>query len=496
MSTSAERTCLQTETDIYLQEVSHYQLVDSIPEAASLRAEERLAATAILDSRRSQHLQTGEVKDLPLPIDALSTAHKVLAAAHNYGEGSSEHISLSRGLELDCLRLVAEWYRKKKPEYFPPVRHIFDDSTQEFFSHGLSIRQMTENALTPIYNNREEEYRRVNEKVEDATPQILRGLGKIAIGEEAIRTISQCTDKAIQDYSEDVKTGSPHRGYNGYVPEIEKLMIRDIRLDTETNDRFEEQVGLPGIYITSDIIEETLRRRGLEVSQMGKSEVHGAQILAKDDLMDFVEALDEVASEQWCAEIYMGELVAKGFIKNYDNFRTEAQSRQANLRGLAKDIAVFVLDLAEDNVDRQKAPAIVEAYVKKLLLGLAKHDKKAAEQMFDKSTAEGLQKVAYLESTGQQEQAYELMQQVAKDAPGGGYCGAGSCGLESVETHSKEGKELVDKLRANLSDKIVRDKVRNCKCGRKGIIYAYNQNKVNKYCEHCKAFESKTSKVA
>ncbi len=471
-------------------EYESYLAVDTILEVAEARDKVRTQAWAMVHYRERQ-LAGGEEIVVPLVVDALSTAEKVIEA-----RGSQDYQEKLAGLELDCLRLVAEWYRKKRPEYFPQSRHFFDAETGDFYSHGLSIRQMTENALRPIDNDPEEVARRVNEKVENETPQILRKVGGFALQQMGIRTISECTDKAISDYQSDRAAGAPHRGYNGYVPEIEKVMIRDMRFDEVTGDRLEEQIGLPGRYINHWVIQEALRRRGVEAGQMGKTELHGNQLLVSDDLIDFVELLDTVASENWCVDVFMGEKLEPNQTKNYATIRAEALRRQEGLKDMASTVAVFIMDLAADGFDRRKAPAKVETFVKMLLLDMAKKDSIVAEQIFDEETAVGLREVAYLESVGRNDEAFARMQEVLEAAPGGGYCGAGSCGLEAVDTLSKDGKELMKDLKAEAGDKLVKDKERACKCGKKDIVYAYNKNKVNKYCQSCKAFESKASKVA
>lgn len=483
-SMAALATPLQTET---------YQLIDDIPEVREARLAERSAAEILLEQRREDYQLTGELTYEP--VDALSTAQNVLTVRSIYGKNSEQYDESYTGLLLDCQRLVGEWYRKKKPEYFAPVRHVFDESKEEFFSHGLSIRQMTENALTPIADNPEEEARRINERVEDATPQIVRNLGKIALGIQAIRTISECTDKAVEDYTLDQQLGRKHQGYNGYVPEIQKLMIRDIRLDPESSDRFEEQIGIPGTYITHEIVQMTLDRKGVHVSDKDKTALHGAQIIAGDDLMDFVAELDQVASEQWCTTVFMGEEVAPGHPKNYETFRQEALQRQEELKGWAETVALFVLDLAEHDFDKTKAPAHVEEFVKDILLNLAKKDQTIAQQMFDQQTADRLKAVVCLENQGRFAEAQLLWEETRDQAPGGGFCGAGSCGLEGVVSGSKEEAELRKKLNAESGDTIVKDKERACRCGKKSIVYAYNKNKVTKYCESCHAFESKVSKA-
>lgn len=479
------------------QAVGMYQFVDDIDLVAVARDHERLRAEALLESRRN----SGSIERAgQIPVDALSTARNVIVMEQSYGTDSEEHQQSMKGLVLDCQRLVGEWYRKKKPEYFAPIRHVFNPDTEEFFSHGLSIRQMTDNALMPIDNNPEDEARRVNERVEEATPHLLRSLGCIAIGQESIRTISECTDKAIDDYAYDMKHGDKHRGYSGYVPEIQKVMIRDIRLDDKTNDRFEEQIGLPGTYITHEIIQMALEEQGLQAQHLGKTELHGSQILARDSLLDFAALLDAVGSREYCLEregktLFMGEVVSITHQKNYDTFHEEALQRQEDLKDLALTTAHFVLDLARDGFSREKAPAHVEEFVKKQLLDLAKQDEVVAEQMFDKETAVGLQQVAALERQGKYDEALQLMQTVEEQAPGGGFCGAGSCGLESVDTRSESGKDLMKKLGADDKDSIVKDTERACRCGKKSIVYAYNKNKVNKLCTSCGAFESKVSKA-
>jgi hypothetical protein len=138
----------------------------------------------------------------------------------------------------------------------------------------------------------------------------------------------------------------------------------------------------------------------------------------------------------------------------------------------------------------------VEEFVKMLLLDMAKQDLSLAPQMFDDKTAIGLQQVMHLEAANRTQEAFELYQEVSKAAPGGGYCSGGSCGLETVNKMSGEGKELAEKVKAAPGDTVVKDKERACKCGKKEIVYAYNKSKVNKYCGSCGSFESKVSRVA
>lgn len=476
-------------------ESEQYIFVDQIEELRLARLDERIAAEDLLEERRETYEATGV---LPYePVDALSTAYSVLDARWQYGEDSWQFEEKWEGLLLDCQRLIGEWYRKKRPEYFAPTRHIYNETEEEFFSHGLSIRQMTENALTPIADNPEEEARRVNERVEDATPQFIRGLGGIAIGDVAIRTISECTDKAVEDYTHDLGQGNKHRGYNGYVPEIEKIMIRDIRLDPFSKDRFEEQIGIPGTYITHEVVQTALARKGVEAAHMGKTELHGSQVLVKDDVLAFARLLDETAKEKWNLinkDIFMGEIVELDHPKDYAKFKQEALARQEELKDWAETIALFVLDLAEDDFDRKKAPSHVEEFVKAILLDMARKDNVVAEEIFDKDTAERLVRVNELESRGLYDAARLLLEETRQEAPGGGFCGAGSCGLEGV-TSNKEDQALRKKMGAEDGDILLKDKERACRCGKKSIVYALNKKGFIKFCEGCGASEKKTSKA-
>lgn len=474
------------------QEFEPYRLVDDIPEVAIERQEAREYAERILETNRAR--EADQSLDL-IPVDALSTGRGVLTAERTHGFGSAEHKERWDGLVLDCQRLIGEWYRKLKPEYFEPVRHTFNEQDQAFYSHGLSIRQMTENALVPIGGDSEEEHRRVNEYVEDRTLPIIHGLGALTVGREVVRTISECTDSAKESYEEDMRNGREHRGYRGYVPEISKLTVRDAWIDPETGDRLEEQVMIRGDRIGHEIIQMALGRRGLDAHDMDKTELHGAQFIARDGLMDFAKLLDDVAGEQWCTEVFMGEEVEPGHEKNYDKFREEALARQESLKDLAETTATFIVDLVDSDFDRRKAPAHVEEFVKMLLLDLGKKNITVAKQMFNKEAITELEKAAFYEANGDYERADQAMERARKVAHGGGSCGAGSCGLEAVGR--SEEKELREKLKATDKDKLVRDKERACPtCGKKSVVYAYSDSKVSKACEKCDFSETKYTNPA
>lgn len=454
-----------------------YLSVDFVPVLQEARQNARVEAWEILENNR-QLLIDGEFDAVPLPVDALGTAKRAVDAKIALGVDSETYESLHAGLVLDCRRLYAEAARKKTYEYFPPVRHEYHPGTGEYFSHGQSILAMTELGLSPI-SEQEERERRVNERVEEMT---YKTIGSIGLSQTVrVMTVSECTDWAIDAHARNSKGG-----FGGYVPEIEKLMIRDVVFDPVSNDRFEEQVGLSGKYITHEVVTAALGRRG-HATLTTKTEVHGTQLIHDDDLFEFVELLDTVAGEFYGEEIYMGEVLPPGRVRDYASVRSEAEARQVKLEHEAGELADFVLGLAESSVDRWAAVGMVEAHVKRRLINMADKDNSVAADIFDERTAKGLQEVAYLRSVGRMDDAQNRLLDVEAQAPEPGYCGAGSCGLDTVKSGSKE-DELAKELGFSDSKDLLRDKERKCKCGSKTILY--DLKKRQKGCTSCKKTES------
>lgn len=463
-----------------MEQTKSYLHVEAIPELAETREQVRADAWAIVQGREQQ-IDQGQHEHLPLTIDALSTAARVEAAKHHYGENSPQHKEAYNGLFLDCHRLLAEWRRKNTAEYFPLLQHDLDADTGEYLAHGASIWQMTEDALMPM-SQPEEIERRVNERVEEATAMRLCGLGGVALGEMVrMRTVSECADWSI-----DLLNKGATSGFGGYVPTIEKLMVRDMIIDPITGQRFEEQMGLPGTYITHDIIQRALAQRGMSVNQMNKTGLHGTQMLVEDDLIDFVELLDTVASEEWCVPIFKGEKVDDRFVKDYSTIRQEAIDRQHTLESYAHMVADFVTDLYITGTDPRQAPEVIETFVKQLLIQVAQENEPAAIEMFDQETAIGLQQVAVLHTQGKDWEALALLEQVIDAAPGGGYCGAGSCGLERIGADSKAAED-VKELGFDHKETILDKGGRKCPNCNKANVVAYDLGKKMKGCTNCKA---------
>lgn len=469
---------------------THYTSIDNYSEIAQARLQGRREAYEIKELNR-QTLLDGDFDQIPIDIDALGTARRVAESEFIYGKYSPERQQRFGGLVLDCKRLYAEAARVNTYEYFPKLIITFEEETEEYYSHGESVMKMTEGGLSPVAKP-EEGDRRINERVEEVTYKTIRQLGKLSIDESVVvepvklRTISECADWAIEAYEADQKRtpNRPRSGYGGYAPQIKKFMVRDVDIDPNDKDRTEEQIGLSGEYITHDVITEALSRGGLTKGVATKTELQGNQLEVDDDLIDFVALLDSVASEHSGHEIYMGEVLPEGAERDYEHIREQAIERQNSLDDKAFELAEFVMALEAADTDRWAATGLVEAEVKRVLLGMAYQNNSIAVDMFDKATEQGLREVAYLQSIGQMTQAEAMYAEVAAKAPSPGYCGAGSCGLEAINPGSKEAK-LMEKMGLKSSDAL-KDKERSCReCSKKSVVYDLKTKQ--KGCTSCSA---------
>lgn len=472
---------------------------DSIIELAVARENERIEAHEMLQTNRNL-LMDGHFDDVLPVIDALGSAKLVVDSRNEYGHESSEANDLFSGLVLDCQRLFAEAERKKTWEYFPPVRQDFDPQTQEFFANGRSLTKLINNSMSPI-SNPEEQNRRINEKIEEGT---YRWLGSMVLkntsetidipntDNEIIYSIkvSQCIDSAIESYEI-----NPKGSHGGYVPEIKKIMIRGVKFVENENARYQEQVGISGIYITNEIINQAYQIMGVteQGSNYDKNEIHNMHVIAQEDfdIFEFIELLDLLASETTGKNIFMGEEVSENTVKDYTDLPRQAIERQKSQLDKSTKLAEKLVEWEEAGIDHWVAERMVEDYVDKELHKIAVIDIEKAAIIFDEETAEGYRRVQQLKQDGQLDLALQLQARVEENAPAPQYCTGGSCGLESVDIKTEVGKKIAEKLELKSNEKIAKDVERKCKCGNKSIYYAWTSNTVKKYCDSCGAYEKK-----
>jgi hypothetical protein len=456
--------------------------VDNIPEILFARIRAEQEARKILEDNR-QLLRDGEFDSVPLPVDPLGTAHRVVTVKQKYGEDSPQYQESFAGLLLDSTTLLSEAMRKNTWEVFEGTTQQFDPAAEEYFSHGIAISDITRNGLSPLARPEEIAIRKhdhVGERTNQIVP-IVKNLGHLALEETVtLRAISECPDWTIEAYESDSKAS-----HGGYVPGIKKLMITDIRFN-ETNLREQKQVGLSGLYITHDVITTVLEQQGaIETGKdLTKTELHGKRFIDKSNsgVLSFVAQLDTEATKRSNKNIFMGEVVNDDYNKDYDSTIVEAEERRRRLASKPLQLAEYLISLEENQTDRWAAEALVDNFLKTMLLEVVRKDPSQAEGVFDKATAEGFIEVARLESLGRFEEALAVQTAVEKAAPTVSFCGAGSCGLEAVKSLSQE---AVTARSLGLGGELLHDTVRRCPnkdCKKKTVYY---DKKGNKACTAC-----------
>lgn len=483
--------------------IAETELIDanSIPELYETRQKAAENGRKVLSQNRHK-LMHGE--DAPRAVDALGTARQVVEVKRRYGEGSSEFKEIFTGLVLDSERLLAEAYSKNGAEYFAKVRQNFDRVTGSYFAHGLSISRMVLNGISPSAEL-EEQDRRLNENVEETGTYVPIGkmIGRVGLqgaidvikpslqketgtsGKSIdVTTISECVDYAIEDYKI-----NPKGSHGGYAPSVEKLMIRRVHFAEDSGDRMEEQVAVPGIYITQALIRVVLAKKDAIAQDASptKTELHGTQFVGIDSggVMEFVAELDAAASEASGKNIFMGELVAAEFVKDYGDFVEQAEIRREKLAPKPTELANFLIALEENNTDGRLAEVRVDQFLKKTLLEVARTNPELAENMFDQETADGFREVARMRAEGDELGAQRLQKQVEEKAPEVSYCGGGGCGLEAVPNGSAMALNL---QKLGLSgEELLHDTERACfDCNSMTVYY---DGEGNKCCTSCRATE-------
>lgn len=473
-----------------------FQSADFIPELAFVRERTRREAQATMRERQQQ-LDSGNAEAVPLAVDALGTAVLVVEAEKDHGLESEQRRSRFDGLVLDCERLLGEAYRANTWEYFAESEQNYDDATEDFYSNGISLGQLNENGLTPS-GVAEEDARRINEVVEEKGTY--RPLGKMLMSKTVelevvpesvnVATISQCTDAAIEDYVAGKKTG-----FGGYVPTIEKIMIRNVRFAPQEGSRYQEQVGANGTLLKPIINLGLTILDARLASQMDKTTVHGTQIVTEAEVgaMDYMELFDLLASDYHGFDIFMGERLPEGEVRDYEAVKIEAQQRQEQLHEKAVWLANRAVELERKGIKHRVANAIIEAEVRELALQDCREQPELARVIFDEKTHQGFLDVRLLEAQGQFEMAETRRVEVEANAPAVQFCGAGMCGLEKV---SELSREAVKTRGLGLKgESLLHDKERACpSCRKLTVHYDKFANKVcsNEKC-HFRKINGKVS---
>ena len=498
-------------TDIFLENqqlIEHApENVERLPEGLSYTLHElsgfdfitrraRRMGEDIRDTRM-QMLREGQFDDVPMPVDMTGTARRAIEAEHEHGVNSQEAKDWHEALRGDTDRQVAEATSKMTWGYFKPLVHTFDAEVQAFVAYGHSVREIHENGISPMAHA-EDIDRSINDYVHERSDEAF--IQSPYADEYVAFMLSPCPDWAIEEYEEDVAQGHKKKAYGGNVPEIEKYMIRATSYSSEKQERYLEQAAIPGTTVEMEDILDTLYILGvLEPGQrLTKTELHATRIMVRKDVMssvlDMQKLLDAVTTERTGQTVFMGEVVESGEELDYSLVPAESDRRNQEFAGVSEKLAQKMLELEREGIDKWQTEIHVSAFLKNSLLEVVKKTPEQARVIFDDATADGLITAQQHREAGRLEEALALETQVEARAPAPSSCGAGSCGLEGVSAGSKEDVSLRKKLNAEDGDTIIKDKERACRCGKKSIVYAFNKNKVNKYCESCGAFETKITK--
>lgn len=466
---------------------------DTIPQLHEARVLARYEAEAALE-KNMEFVREGEFEKAPAPIDVLGTARRVLWAECAYGKNSLEHQSVKSGLVDDCNRLYAEARSKNISEYFAPVRLDYDSANEQFLAYGQqsSMRELVAGGLSPYITEKEEKSYRINDNVEEATFEACMSLGNADnIG---VVKIAQCADWAIKSYEQ-----NPDGAHGGYVPKNKKIMVGYTSFDTQESCRYGEQMSIPGELITNEVINKIFQLLDLTSgANLSKIDVHATQVVLEreqiKDSVDFVKLLDQVASEHHGFLVYLGEQVSDEHHRDYSTIKSEAIERQVKYQQDSEGLAELLIDLERNKTDVWVAEKIVEDHVQNKLFKVAKENPHEARIIFDEKTASKYQKVIELELVGRFEEARLLEDQARAQAPPAVFCGAGSCGLESVEKSKESWVRAQTKAKPN--EKVVKDTIRDCvECGAKGsVYYAYSMEVIRKCCSQCGVVEVKHTK--
>jgi len=461
------------------------EIFDSI---AEIMTQARATAEIKLEENR-QRLRDGEYEAVPLDVDALGTASKVVEIGRNYGKGSPEYKQAEQGLLQDKDRRLDEAESKNTYRYFEPIAFDYDAETDTVYADGLSYDEMMEvGGLSPI-GEAEEVARRPHDYAKGVlNKHLIQNPDSERI---AVLHQSSCPDWAIEAYDID-----PKGGHGGYAPKYKKRMINFDTFDPKEGKIYHEQVAVPGNKVTEEVVNEGYRRIGVteEGQELNKSELYGLHSIVQKEViteaLDFVAILDEIASEVTGENIFMGETVSDDHPKDYQQVKQEAQAEKEKRRQRAEQLKNYTIDLAERGVNHAMATVMEDKFVQDLLLDEAQKEPEIAVKAFDDETAAGFEMAMALQAQGRYQEAQDIIDMTRLNAPAAGGCGAGSCGLRDYDPTKPMDQLARIQLNTEEGDSILKDNVRTCKCG--GTIYYKNNEKKKSYskiCMDCGAFE-------
>jgi hypothetical protein len=462
---------------------SRWLSADELPSLRTVREQSEADAHQILEEKH-EFLNEGEFEKVGYAFDVLSKAKKLVAIEKTDGKNSERYHLADAGFELDCQRHRDEARRRESWEYFPEIEQTFDTTADSFVYGDYVMKEVVVDGLTPV--------------------------GAEKIGVEAL--VSNYKEEHVSvAVSKLGKLMLKHAGVENPAPEIRTITVSQIetspqvmvwsqRYDSETGDRFLEQVALPRKNITHEVIVEAMKRKGSVEpdAKPSRQEVNDTQSISLDryGVLEFAALLDEVASELSGKNIFMGAEVSADTIKDYAGIPAQAAERQAENPEEVNKLKAEVLRLARNNTDGWLANRLIEDFVTDMFFTKAKLDPVTAGEIFGEKTANDIQQALTLRQQGDIYAAERIIEATRAEAPRVTVCAGGSCGLESVNQLTLEGQSIARAVGAKAGDTVVKDKERKCPnpgCGKKEIVYAYSSREVKKKCLGCGKGETKAT---
>jgi hypothetical protein len=455
----------ETEAWVDIQEkLPNYLLdCDTLPELYEYRQAAFWDAVSELEDNK-QRLQDGDFESIPMAIDVLGTARTLSAIEQTHGRDSQQYREGFTSMVKDGARQIAEAERKNSWEHFPKLYQPRDPVTGDYLSHGISIRETVRRGLSPLAPP-EEQPIRILEDVEEGTNRYVGEHEALGQG-STLLTIKECPDYVIRDFQRGKSIA-----HGGYVPAIEKLVLYGVEFTEQ--GRYHEQLAISGKYITHEVILAVLKdRSAIEPNaNLSKTEVRAKQFIetSGDGLMGLMRDLDQKASEIYGLSIFMGEVVEADHPKDYELAIQESAARQLDQKSKAIEVAEFLRNLEGQKVDSALAELLLNIKLKKDMFNQALTDTDKAAMMFDEDTAEAIKDLNRQRALGLSVDGDGIAERIYRSAPEPSYCGAGSCGLESVQTASVEATKA---RRLGLSGELIHDTVRPCpSCHELAVYY-------------------------
>lgn len=457
-----------------------------VSEHAEAKARSNLATKQEVNN---QLIREDRLEELPEAVDAMGTANKLVAIGRIFGKDSPEYRQVRKGLWMDKYRRVSEaWDHNGEVVFDEELIQELDPETGHLFADGLSVDETLENGLVPTVAE-EEELRINNFKGHAVVKELIKD---DAAEGEAIIQIWPCPKYAIDAYNH-----NPNAAPQGYAPKIKKFMIVRTRLLGDNKIGW-NQLGAPGDLINDEVMEIGYKLIGaLEKERsVTKTEAHGIQARVPGEITEFdiMEILDLVASRVHGKDIFMGKRMEPGQVRDYQRRRQEGLRHREIKAEITDRLVDYVEAKAEQGVGSRAGTALEDAFLKKELLEIARHDPERAAIMFDEKTAAGFREVKQLETAGKYKEALLRLAQVAREAPAAGGCGAGLCGLEAVDFSTPEGRRIKEALDLQEGEEALHDTERPCPhCGKMTVYYAFTSSYVKKVCmnEDCGAKDFK-----